>query len=56
MAAKKKTEKTETDTVRVNLTLSREEFERLEQQAEKDQRQPGTLARLYVLKGLDAAS
>lgn len=54
--ANKKKDKTEADTVRVNLTFTREEYEQLEEAAEKDKRQPTTLAKLLVLKGLEEAS
>lgn len=54
--ANKKKDKVEVDSVRVNLTFTREEFEQLEEAASKDKRTPTTLAKLFVLKGLEEAS
>lgn len=54
--ANKKKDKTEADTVRVNLTFTREEFDELEAAAEKDKRTPTTLAKLLVMQGLEEPS
>lgn len=56
MAATKKKEKPDTDTVRVNLCLTPEEFELLEARANEEKRLPGTMAKLLVMKALEAAS
>ena len=56
MAATKKKEKPETDTVRVNLSLTPEEYELLSAKAEEEKRQPGTMAKLLVMKALEASS
>lgn len=54
--ANKKKDKDEADTVRVNLTFTREEYEELEKAAEKDKRTPTTMAKVLVLKAIEEAS
>lgn len=41
------------DVVRVNVTLSREQYERLLGVAEKQQRKPTTLAAMFIAQQLD---
>lgn len=56
MAAPRRKKKPSQDTVRVNLTLSRETYEALEEHAERENRSPTTLATMFVEQRLNPPS